>query len=379
LRGGSRDGVRAASARYRRSASLVVYWRDGELIFENYALQKTVSAAPLVCSILDFCDKWRSVRSVCSHLKVSNQKAIQRALEQLYAHGMLERFGKKADPRVEAIKEWSAWNPAAGFFHFSTKDTAFAMNQAKAFEDWWRRAGATRIPEPLKSIRGARRTKLPAVEAAGEFPEVLRERRTWRKYGAGAVPLESLSQILKLTFGIQGWVEVAGVGRAAIKTSPSGGDLHPTEAYVLVQRVDGVKPGIYHYQAARHEVEWLRGGVSRRTLERNLGGQRWFSRAAFLVAMTTVSGRTRWKYDYPRAYRALLLEAGHLAQTFCLTATWLGLAPFSTIAMKDTKWEEWLGIDGVKESVLYIVGAGTRPEDVAGAHLGTLGRKTLLK
>ena len=148
---------------------------------------------------------------------------------------------------------------------------------------------------------------------------------------------------------------------------------------MVIQRVDGLKAGIYHYNAAGHELEWLRGLVPRRTLERNLGGQWWFARGAFLVAMTAVSGRTRWKYDYPRAYRALLLEAGHLAQTFCLTATWLGLAPFSTIAMKDTKWEEWLGIDGVKESVLYIVGAGARPKQTKNAHLGMLGERIPLK
>jgi SagB-type dehydrogenase family enzyme len=190
------------------------------------------------------------------------------------------------------------------------------------------------------------------------------------------VSRDNLSQILKLTFGIHGWVDVPGIGRAAIKTSPSGGDLHPIEAYVLAQRVKGVKPGFYHYNAARHELEWIRKSVRRRVLERNLGGQWWFAHAAFLVVMTAVSGRTRWKYEYPRAYRALLLEAGHLGQTFCLTATWLGLAPFSTLAMKDTKWEEWLAIDGVKESVMYVVGAGTRPATLKAAHLETIGRVT---
>jgi SagB-type dehydrogenase family enzyme len=300
-------------------------------------------------------------------------------LERLCANGMLDRFGRKLDPRAKAMREWSAWNPAAGYFHFSTKDTAFAKDQAEAFEHWLRRRNGGAIPRPAKSYPGAQRSKLPSLPASGEFPEVLRQRRTWRKYGEAAVPIESLSKLLKLTFGIQGWVEVPNLGRAAMKTSPSGGDLHPTEAYVMVRRVSGLRAGIYHYHAARHELQWLRSGVSRGTLERNLGGQWWFARAAFLVAMTTVSGRTRWKYDYARAYRALLLEAGHLAQTFCLTATWLGLAPFTTIALKDTKWEEWLGIDGVKESVLYVVGAGTRPEQLKDAHLGALGRPALLK
>jgi nitroreductase len=64
------------------------------------------------------------------------------------------------------------------------------------------------------------------------------------------------------------------------------------------------------------------------------------------------------RYRHPRAYRIVLLDAGHLGQTFCLTATRMGLAPFSTAALKDTLIEKDLGIDGVTESVLYVVGVG---------------------
>lgn len=357
----------------------MMHWEGGELVFENYALRTRMSADPLVCSILNYCGKWRSVRDVCSYLKVRSKTSVGRTLARLCANGVLERFGDKADTRTEALAKWGTWNPAAGFFHFSTKDTEFAEDQAEAFADWTRQRGGARMPLPVKEYPSAPSIKLPKLEAHSEFPRVLRDRRTWRKYGAEPVSRESLSQVLQLTFGIQGWVEVPGVGRAAMKTSPSGGDLHPIEAYVLVQRSEGLKPGFYHYNAKQHDLERLGSAVPRRALQRNLGGQWWFARAAFLVVLTAVSGRTRWKYEYPRAYRALLLEAGHLGQTFCLTATWLGLAPFSTIAMKDTKWEEWLGIDGVNESVVYLLGAGPRPEEMKDAHLAMLGERSFVK
>jgi SagB-type dehydrogenase family enzyme len=79
-----------------------------------------------------------------------------------------------------------------------------------------------------------------------------------------------------------------------------------------------------------------------------------------VVFLTAVFPRTQWKYKYARAYRAVLVEAGHLCQTFCLTATWLGLAPFCTMAFADTRIEEVLGVDGISESVIYAMGAGTR-------------------
>ena len=92
-----------------------------------------------------------------------------------------------------------------------------------------------------------------------------------------------------------------------------------------------------------------------------LAGQWWFRDAAFVVFLTAIFHRTQWKYDYPRAYRAVLAEAGHLCQTFCLTATWLGLAPFCTMALADTRIEKTLRVDGISESVLYAMGAGTKP------------------
>jgi SagB-type dehydrogenase family enzyme len=295
---------------------------------------------------------------------------------QLCDNGALERSDQKQDPRVKAMESWADWNPAAGFFHFSTQDTEFARDQARAFAELKRRAKQNPMPLPIKNYSRAQRTKLPGPQARGEFAEVLQRRRTWRKFGSESVLLEALAETLALTFGIQGWVDVPGLGRAAFKTSPSGGSLHPIEAYVVARRVKGLKSGIYHYNAGRHELEWLRKGIARRAVERNLGSQWWFAKGAFLVLMTAVFGRTQWKYDFPRSYRAVLLEAGHLCQTFCLTATWLGLAPFCTIAQTDSAWEEWLGIDGVTESLIYVAGAGTMPTNMREANILVIGKGT---
>jgi nitroreductase len=71
--------------------------------------------------------------------------------------------------------------------------------------------------------------------------------------------------------------------------------------------------------------------------------------------------RVRWRYEHPRAYRSVLLGAGHLCQTFCLVATWLKLAPFCTQALEDSRIERDLGIDGVNEVILYAAGVGSRP------------------
>ena len=83
--------------------------------------------------------------------------------------------------------------------------------------------------------------------------------------------------------------------------------------------------------------------------------------------MTTVFDRVQWRYPHARAYRAILAEAGHLCQTFCLVATWLGLAPFCTMGLSDRRIESDLEIDGVSESIIYAAGVGSRPMGVTWA------------
>jgi SagB-type dehydrogenase family enzyme len=86
--------------------------------------------------------------------------------------------------------------------------------------------------------------------------------------------------------------------------------------------------------------------------------------------MTAVFRRTMWKYHHARAYRVVLLDAGHLCQTFCLVATWLGLAPFCTAALKDTLIEKDLGIDGIRE--FGAVRCGSRCSCYFGASEATI-------
>ena len=93
----------------------------------------------------------------------------------------------------------------------------------------------------------------------------------------------------------------------------------------------------------------------------------YFASAAVLVFFTAVFERQLWRYPYSRAYRAALIEAGHVCQTFLLSATWLGLAPFSVMGLADSAIERDLGIDGITESVLYAAGFGGAPRGVTWA------------
>jgi SagB-type dehydrogenase family enzyme len=356
--------AKAKQVLFRRSPFLVSYWNDAELIFENYATGKGATAAPIATEVLNFFSRWRSASALFHHLPQYSPSSLRAAIDELARHSLLQRSDRKAQAIERSMAAWKDWNPAAGFFHFSGRDLPFEADLVRIGRYMEGLKQEKAMPVPVKHYPRAAQTRLPRPREEGEFTRVLTARRTWRRFAAGKLALADLATLLGLTWGVREWVSVPPLGRFAVKTSPSGGALHPIEAYVVARDVEGISAGIYHYDAVRHGLELLRHGVTRDQMSDYVIGQRWFSEAAAFVFMTGVFTRTQWKYRYPRAYRVVLAEAGHLCQTFCLVATWLGLAPFCTMAMADSKIDRDLGIDGVKEGVLYVAGVGKRPEGV---------------
>jgi SagB-type dehydrogenase family enzyme len=190
---------------------------------------------------------------------------------------------------------------------------------------------------------------------------VLLERRTWRAFGNAPLSLEITSTLLDLSFGVQATARTMFGEDVMFKTSPSPGATHSLQAYVLALNVEDLARGLYWYDVASHGLERLKGRIPARAASRFLGRQWWFDNAAVIVFLTGVAARIQHRYSHARTYRSWLLEAGHVCQTFCLTATWLQLAPFCTQALADSKIEQALGLNGTTESVLYAMGAGARP------------------
>ncbi len=349
---------------YRRSPHLVCYWSGEQLFFENYLTRKRIRAAPLAFEILELFNRWRPAEALAKHFPQFRPGELRLALVALEHCSLLERCDHVPSPRKSALDPWKDWSPAAAFLHFSTKDMCSGRDLPEMVRRLLRRAERVTMPSPVKRYRGAPQVRLSVPEMNGEFSQVLLARRTWRKFSSDPVELSALSTLLGLTFGVQWWVDVPRLGRMALKTSPSGGARHAIETYVLVRRVTNVQPGLYHYAADKHCLERLRRGASSSQVARYLAGQRWYGSAAALVLMTAVFRRPQWKYQSARVYRAVLIEAGHLCQTFCLVATRLGLAPFCSMALADSRIEADIGIDGVSESVLYAAGVGTPPRNL---------------
>jgi SagB-type dehydrogenase family enzyme len=326
-----------------------------------------VAANPLLVSVLQSLSEWTAA-DACADALGFGRRAAVRFLNRLAEHGILERSA--GIPVGASSSVWDVWGPAAGLLHFSTRNRQFAGSRA-ASRQLGEHARASPPPASLKSYPGRLHIDLPeSPTRRSRFAKILADRRTWRQFGERPVTIDALSSLLRSTFGVQRWVDLASLGRVMLRSSPSGGARHPIEAYLVVRKVSGLASGTYHYNPDRGNLVRLRARpITERTVSRMLGGQTWYGKASALVVLTAVFARTAWVYRSARAYRAVLLEAGHFCQTFCLAATESRLAPFCTGAFSEAAIESALRVDGIEESVMYVAGVGTRPRDVTWAPL----------
>jgi SagB-type dehydrogenase family enzyme len=343
----------------RRARCLLLYWQDGQLFFYNFAGRLTASARPITCEVLDFFSEWRTSKEAITHFADYSKRSVHSALSQLAEQGLLLRKGTPEVTQDNRIaKEWGAWLPE-GSFHFCTKDAVYVDRSNWSLARL--KSVLPKMPQPkiFKTVKGATKILLPThAFPDSEFIRVLMARKTHRRFSNQQLTLETMSQLLSLVWGVKGYLYSPRFGKLLRKTSPSAGARHPGEVYLMALRIKGLRAGLYHYHPARHRLETISTRATRDKAWQYCACQNYARKAAALFLMTAVFPRTMWKYHQPRAYRVVLLDAGHLCQTFCLVATWLGLAPFCTAALKDTLIEKDLGIDGIRESVLYVAGVG---------------------
>ena len=325
----------------------------------NFQTLVSASADPEAVRLLHLLGDWTHPLDVSALLPEYRPKSVLKGIQELLSKGLLvEERSEEAKRDAHLASVWSSWLPH-GSFHFATKDVDFSWSTWQAHRY---RQDLTKSSQPsfLKSYRNVPRIKLATEQLAdGEFARVLMSRRTHREFSRGYLPLSAVSKLLYYTWGVTGKLNTPLFGRLFQKTSPSGGARHPGEVYLLAMRVRGLSQGLYHYDCLHHRLERLKAVPAINKAVEYAAGQKFLRDASALFLMTAVFPRVMWKYRFPRAYRVVLLDAGHLCQTFCLVATWLGMAPFCTAALNDSLIEQDLDLDGIRESILYVAGVGT--------------------
>ncbi|WP_205877112.1 SagB/ThcOx family dehydrogenase [Mycobacterium camsae] len=321
---------------------------------------------PAAIEILAAFDNWIEIDTAISNLLDHDRASISDAVAVLRDQGLLLAEGsKEADQDEKIVTQWGPWAPEASLFHYATQDEDYVPTSLGPECVEWRgdaissAVGEHRVYTLFTGYPEADRLLLPRglTGLPEPFEQVLYRRRTHRDFSDRPVPLETLSTLLATVFGPVDYLD-SGVHALIRRTSASGGSRQEIDAYVGILNVDGVPAGIYHYNALEHSLELLDAGLSPQRVVDLCGRQEWTGTAAFIVVLCMTVDRMLSKYRTPRAYRICLINAGHLGQTFALTATALGLGPFQTAAFSDSHVAEAFRLDNIAQTPLYILAAG---------------------
>jgi SagB-type dehydrogenase family enzyme len=215
------------------------------------------------------------------------------------------------------------------------------------------------ISRPMTRFRG-----YPAVPLPEECPDdtsalakLLFQRRSARSFSGAPMSLSALAGILRLGDGLV-TAQSGDDGTVwGLRTAPSGGALYPIDLYCAVMRVDGLAPGLYSYDVAQHELQLLRQEDLTEALAEGTALGSALRQACVCIFLGAVFGRSKFKYG-ERAYRFVLLEAGHIAQNLLLAAESAGLAAVPVGGFMDDRMNGLLRFDGVEEAVVYAVVIG---------------------
>lgn len=322
-------------------------------------------------------DDWTILMSIPSDRWVEEDQFDRRVIRRLLDMALVlsdTREGplKELRERDEALTA-NAWHPYAALYHFATQWSGVTIEGGTDGELAAQTSAAVRelvaeygpAPDEFSHVSSSTTISLPACVRPEPFYRTLSERRTTRTFDLERpMSLEDLDTVLRYVFGCHGYAG-RGEGIACIKrTSASAGGLHPIIALPIVSDVEGVAPGVYHYNADDHSLALLKGSTRERARElagRFMCGQHYFGQAHVSFVLVARFNRNHWKYRrHPRAYAGILMDAAHLSQTLYLVAAEQGIGAYFTLGINGRDIEAHLGFDGVERGVIAVCGCGPR-------------------
>ncbi len=190
-----------------------------------------------------------------------------------------------------------------------------------------------------------------------DLRKAIEDRVSVRKYSTEALTLNELAWLLWATQGIK---EISEIYTKRIV--PSAGARHAFETYLLINNVEGLKPGIYRYLALEHklvEID-LSEDIGDRVIE-GAYGQKMVKAGAVTFIWVAIPYRIAWRYGQ-RSYRYLHLDIGHVAQNLYLAVENINSGCCAIAAFYDEQMNDVLSLDGEEQFVIYMASMGKKIE-----------------
>lgn len=263
------------------------------------------------------------------------------------------------------------WDHLSKIFHIGTQNIPIAHdlhNDKQAFKDYIEFCENAYPTIPVyQTEKNGEKIILPEPDFSllsnMEFLAVLKNRKTSRSFNAAPVSLKVISTLLYLVFGnIHGdWSDLAEYGLEQLgvrKSSPSAGALHSSEAYLVAVHVEELSAGIYHYQSHNHTLSVVDKNDMSSVLGYLLAGQHFAEKLSAGIFISARFEKNWHKYKHSKGYHHILLDIGHLSQTFQLCVTAMGFQTWLSAAFLDDEVVQLLKLQKTTEYPMFFVGMG---------------------
>lgn len=193
-------------------------------------------------------------------------------------------------------------------YHEQTKHHLTHYAQGPQHIDWQAQ------PHPFRHYLEVPHFELPLVADTLTLPYV----QLSQPHAGQALNLTNLAALLELSLGLSAYKRY-GSAHWALRCNPSSGNLHPTEAYLILPPLSPLAAGVYHYESYDHLLE-QRGIID---LEHVQNFEHMFPTGSFLIGLTSIPWREAWKYG-ERAFRYCQHDLGHALAALRYAAAVLG-------------------------------------------------------
>lgn len=218
-------------------------------------------------------------------------------------------------------------------YHEQTKHHYYRQARSIGYLDWETQ------PYPFRFYEGADSIQLSFLrkQQDANYMQLYKETRDQ----VGEISLEHVGAFLELSMGLSAWKSIPNQ-KWALRMNPSSGNLHPTEAHLILPDLGNNSSGIFHYDPFHHSLE------KRANLPKALWKEieNYYQIEGFFIALSSIYWREAWKYG-ERAFRYCHHDVGHALAALSFSANLQGWKVTYLNTLSDEELKTILGFNTV--------------------------------
>lgn len=248
-------------------------------------------------------------------------------------------------------------------------ELAIAVNGLKEYpmKDEWLsllKLNERTAPDLHKEFVGTEKIQLETTFSFTTEPmlKVINSRTSVRDFKGTVLSRSKLSALLNYSYGVRDTISAYNRRDITLRNFPTAGGLQCTEFYLVINEVEDIPQGLYHYSSTQNCLELLERGNFRRRVTNCCPQHEWLAETSVVVFIAPDISRLTWKYGAYRSYRLAHLETGIASQNLHLVATSLELGSCMVFGFDDERTDSLLGLDGLQEFTILLVAVGNKVE-----------------